>query len=76
MLFRSLGTLLEDTLERRRLCGSGALDVPAFVRAVQATGYTGPYGVEIISREHRQRPLDEAARLSFDTARAQFLSLR
>ncbi len=67
-----VGTLLEDTLDRRRLCGTGALDVPAFVQAVQATGYSGPYGVEIISREHRQRPLDEAARLSFDSARAQF----
>jgi sugar phosphate isomerase/epimerase len=71
-----IGTLIEDTLDRRRLCGTGALDVPAFVRAVQAAGYTGPYGVEIISREHRQRPLDEAARLSFDTAQAQFLRLR
>ena len=69
-----VGTLLEDTLDRRRLCGTGALDVPAFVRAVQAAGYSGPYGVEIISREHRRRPLDEAARLSFDSARAQFLS--
>ena len=71
-----VGTLLEDTLDRRRLCGTGALDVPAFVRAVQAAGYTGPYGVEIISQEHRRRPLDEAARLSFDSARAQFLSFK
>ena len=69
-----IGTLLEDTLDRRRLCGSGALDIPAFVQAVQATGYSGPYGVEIISLEHRRRPLEEAARLSFDSARAQFLS--
>ncbi len=71
-----IGTLLEDTLDRRRLCGDGALDVPAFVQAVQAAGYRGPYGVEIISHEHRQRPLDEAARLSFNSARAQFLSLK
>ena len=71
-----VGTLLEDTLDRRRLCGTGALDVPTFVRAVQAAGYTGPYGVEIISQEHRRRPLDEAARLSFDSARAQFMSLK
>ena len=69
-----IGTLLEDTLDRRRLCGSGALDIPAFVQAVQATGYSGPYGVEIISLEHRRRPMEEAARLSFDSARAQFLS--
>jgi len=70
-----VGTLLEDTLDRRRLCGSGALDVPAFIRAVQAAGYRGPYGVEIISLEHRQRALDEAARVSFDSARAQFAHL-
>ena len=67
-----VGSLLEDTLDRRRLCGEGALDVPAFIRAVQATGYEGPYGVEIISLEHRRRALDDAARLSFDSAMAQF----
>lgn len=69
---QQVGSLLEDTLDRRRLCGEGALDVPAFIRAVRATGYDGPYGVEIISVEHRKRALEEAARLSFDTARAQF----
>ena len=67
-----VGTLLEDTLERRRLCGEGALDVPAFLRAVQASGYAGPYGVEIISHEHRQRALDVAAQLAYRTALAQF----
>lgn len=69
-----VGTLLEDTLDRRRLCGEGALDVAAFLRAVQASGYSGPYGVEIISHEHRQRSLDEAARLAYSTAVAQFPS--
>ncbi|MSQ69242.1 MAG: sugar phosphate isomerase/epimerase [Gammaproteobacteria bacterium] len=67
-----VGTLLEDTLDRRRLCGEGALNVAGFIQAVQSTGYTGPYGVEIISIEHRQRPLEEAARRAFDTAMAQF----
>lgn len=69
-----IGTLLEDTLDRRRLCGDGALDVAAFIRAIQATGYDGPYGVEIISIEHRKLALDDAARVSFDSARAQFAS--
>jgi hypothetical protein len=36
----------------------------AAVVAVQATGYDGPHGVEVISREHCRRPLDEVARLS------------
>lgn len=67
-----VGTLLEDTLDRRRLCGDGALDVPAFIRAVQAIGYDGPWGVEIISVEHRRRTLDEAARVAVDSTLAQF----
>ena len=69
-----VGTVLEDTLDRRRLCGEGALDVAAFLRAVQASGYVGPYGVEIISHEHRQRALDDAAQLAYRTALAQFPS--
>ena len=67
-----VGTLLEDNLDRRRLCGEGVLDVTAFLRAVQASGYSGPYGVEIISHEQRQRSLDVAAQLACSTSLAQF----
>jgi len=63
-----VGTLIEDTLDRRLLCGEGALDVPAFVRELAAAGYRGPMGVEILSIEHRERPLQEAATVAFNTA--------
>jgi len=39
-----VGTMLEDTLDRRRLCGEGALDVPSFIRAIRAAGFDGPWG--------------------------------
>jgi sugar phosphate isomerase/epimerase len=42
------GTLLDDTLRHRRLCGYGTQDVSTFVEAVRATGFAGPWGVEII----------------------------
>ncbi len=67
-----VGSLLEDMTLRRRLCGEGHFDIPGFIRAVQATGYCGPYGVEIVSDEQRARPLQEAAERSYATARAQF----
>jgi sugar phosphate isomerase/epimerase len=54
-----VGTLWEDTLDRRRLPGEGAFDVPAFIAAVHRTGYRGHWGVEIISVEHRQLPVRE-----------------
>jgi sugar phosphate isomerase/epimerase len=62
---------LEDTLNERRLPGEGEFDVPGFVRAVLASGYDGPFGVEIISHEQRARPLEEAARRSFDASMSQ-----
>jgi sugar phosphate isomerase/epimerase len=68
----AVGTLLEDTLDRRRLCGEGALDVPAFIRAIRATGFDGPWGVEILSDEHRKRTLNDQVKKSYATTIRQF----
>jgi sugar phosphate isomerase/epimerase len=67
-----VGTLWDDTRFHRRLCGEGAFDIPAFLKAIDETGYQGPYAVEIISQEHRRLPLEEEARRSFETTMAQF----
>ncbi len=70
-----VGTLWDDTRFHRRLCGKGALDIPAFLKAIDETGYRGPYAVEIISQEHRRLPLEEEAKRSFETTRAEFRHL-
>ncbi len=70
-----VGTLWDDTRFHRRLCGEGALDVPAFLKATREAGYRGPYAVEIISREHRRLSLEEEAQRSFETTVAQFRNL-
>jgi sugar phosphate isomerase/epimerase len=67
-----IGTLWDDTLFRRRLCGEGVLNPSAFIKMVQSVGYSGPWGVEILSETLRKLPLDEMARRSFDTTLAQF----
>jgi sugar phosphate isomerase/epimerase len=72
---RPVGTLFEDTIHRRQLCGEGALGVPGFLRAIKGTGYDGPYGIEIVSEIHRRRPLVEAATRSYSTAVRQFEGL-
>jgi sugar phosphate isomerase/epimerase len=66
------GSLWEDTLYYRRLCGEGALRPREFIGALRGAGYRGVYSVEIISREHRKRGLEEAARRSFETTMNQF----
>lgn len=61
--------LLHETLHDRDLTGEGEMDVEGFVAAVRATGFNGPWGVEIISDEHRARTLHEQAHESYRTAR-------
>jgi len=65
-----VGTLLEDTLDRRRLCGEGDQDVTDFIHAVVATGFDGPWGVEILSEDFRKLDLNAQVSRSFTTAAA------
>ena len=61
--------LLYETLHDRNLTGEGEMDVKGFIAAVRATGFSGPWGVEIISDEHRARSLKDQAGESYRTAR-------
>jgi sugar phosphate isomerase/epimerase len=63
-----LGSLLEDTINHRRLCGEGDFDLEGFVQAVRRTGYTGPWGLEIISEEYRRLHLRKAVAAAYETA--------
>ncbi|MEU4673446.1 sugar phosphate isomerase/epimerase family protein [Amycolatopsis sp. NPDC023774] len=47
------GTLFEDTFDNRLYCGEGDFDVASFVKSLRRLGFTGPWGVEMMSREHR-----------------------
>jgi sugar phosphate isomerase/epimerase len=66
------GTMLEDSTNNRRLCGDGRFDIGMFIRDLHALGYTGPWGVEIISEEIRRMPLPVAAKRVYDTTMAKF----
>lgn len=65
-----IGTLFEDTVHRRRLCGEGSFDLPAIIAALRTAGWHGPWGVEILSDQHRKTPLGQAVADAFRTARA------
>jgi len=65
-----IGTLFEDTVHRRRLCGAGSFDLAGIVAALRAAGWHGPWGVEILSDEHRKTPLRQAVASAFRTANA------
>ncbi|MFI0815743.1 sugar phosphate isomerase/epimerase family protein [Streptomyces sp. NPDC021098] len=64
------GTLFEDTTRRRRLCGEGSFDLPEIITALRATGWSGHWGVEILSDAHRALPVREATDAAYRTAAA------
>jgi sugar phosphate isomerase/epimerase len=64
--------LFHDTIHHRMLCGSGTFDVRGFVETLERIGFSGPWGVEILSETHRRRPLPEALADAYRTTMALF----
>lgn len=62
------GTWFEESSDLRRYPGEGEFDVPRFVECALDAGWDGPWGVEIISAEHRATPVREALEKTRDTA--------
>lgn len=65
-------SLHEDTVNHRRFCGNGEFDVQGFVACMQNAGYRGPWGIEVLSEEAREMPLEELTTRAFQTTMAQF----
>ncbi|HSB01228.1 MAG TPA: sugar phosphate isomerase/epimerase family protein [Anaerolineales bacterium] len=57
----------------RRFCGEGAYDVKGFINCVKNMGYSGPWGVEVISEKLAELPLKEMSTRAFHTTIAQFV---
>lgn len=66
--------IVDDSSNHRTYCGEGAFDTATFVQRTLDAGYRGAWGVEIISAEHRSKPMAEGLRRAYDTARSCFPS--
>jgi len=65
--FEAPWSLQEDTVNHRRFCGEGEFDVKGFVRTMRELGYTGPWGIEVLSQESRKWPLERMTTHAFQT---------
>jgi sugar phosphate isomerase/epimerase len=63
-----VGTLFEDTVDNRMLCGEGSFDLAGFVTLLDDLGFGGPWGVEILSTSYRALPVGDALKLAADSA--------
>ena len=64
--------LSDETLNHRRLPGEGELGVDRYVASALASGYDGPWGVEVLSEELRNLPMPEMYRRAYAATAAQF----
>ena len=66
------GSPMYDPSRVRRFCGEGDFDIKGFIKCVNRTGYTGPWAVEVFSRELVELSLEELNMQAFQTTAAQF----
>jgi sugar phosphate isomerase/epimerase len=64
---------VDEVINHRALPGEGEFDIPGYIAAVRAAGYQGPWGVEVLSEELRNNPLDVICRRAHDTTASQSL---
>ena len=62
---------VDETVNHRRLPGEGEFPIRDYVAAVREAGYDGPWGVEVLSEELRQLPLEEIFDRTYAAAASQ-----
>jgi sugar phosphate isomerase/epimerase len=63
---------VDEVINHRRLPGEGEFDVAGYVEACRDHGYAGPWGVEVLSAELRELPIEEEFRRAYEASMAQF----
>ncbi|MGB6451183.1 MAG: sugar phosphate isomerase/epimerase family protein [Steroidobacteraceae bacterium] len=61
-----------ETTQHRQLCGEGEFDVKAYVGELRKAGWAGPWGIEVLNKDLRWKPIAEVCKRSFDTTIAEF----
>lgn len=62
--------VIDETFDYREFPGEGGLDIAGFVEAIRGTGYAGTWGVEMLSAQYRELPLNVALERAYLTTSA------
>jgi sugar phosphate isomerase/epimerase len=63
---------IDEVVNHRNLPGEGEFDLQGYIAACGQCGYTGPWGVEVLSEELRNNPIDVIFRRAYETTASQF----
>jgi sugar phosphate isomerase/epimerase len=62
----------DEVINHRRLPGEGEFEVRRYVEVIRDMGYREPWGVEVLSEELRNLPMEEIFQRAYETTAAQF----
>jgi sugar phosphate isomerase/epimerase len=71
-MLADLADPIDEVVNHRALPGEGEFDIRGYVDACVDHGYPGPWGVEVLSEELRNNPIDVIFRRAYATTAAQF----
>jgi len=72
--YENLPDLIDETVNHRRLPGEGEFPVRRYVEVCRELGYDGPWGVEVLSDELRNLPIDRIFERAYETSSAQLVA--
>jgi sugar phosphate isomerase/epimerase len=67
---------LDEVINRRRLPGEGEFPLVEYVSVCRELGYDGPWGVEVLSEELRNLPIEQIFERAYETTNAQLTLAR
>lgn len=69
--YENMPDLIDETVNHRRLPGEGEFPIRSYVAACREAGYEGPWGVEVLSEELRNLPIEQIFERAYETSSAQ-----
>src|SRR3970282_2858139 len=67
---------LDKVITRRHLPGEGEFPIAEYVAVCRELGYDGPWGVEVLSEELRNLPIEQIFDRAYETTSAQLALAR
>jgi sugar phosphate isomerase/epimerase len=69
---QNMEDMVVETTQHRKLPGEGEFDIPGYIEVALAMGYAGPWGVEVLSDELRELPIEQIFDRAYETSISQF----
>ncbi len=74
--YENMDDLIDETVNHRQLPGEGEFPIPEYIAACRDIGYDGPWGVEVLSEELRNLPIEQIFERSYETSMSQLTAER